>query len=358
MSPLSFRSKFAIVATITFAFPCLLSAASGGSFVNLGDMTMARLYHGVALLPDGKVLIAGGFSVSQDTSSAEIYDPAARTFTATGSMESPREFCAKADAPIPLVNGKVLVVGGRSGNTYISTAELYDETTGVFSPTGSMSTGRFCPTVTLLADGRVLVAGGFSQMFSALNSAEIYDPASGTFSPTNGNLIAPRGGAIGSLLQDGTVLIVEGYGNTMAYLTTSEIFDPTSGTFRTTGSTPVGVGFPYEGVAQLKNGNVLVTGFSRINPARIYSPATGVFTEAASEPFVEYGETDIALNNGNVINVGKSGHLYVTSSNQFIDGPTMIGSDSAAILLNDGTVLVCGGTINSTVRRAGLYVPS
>ena len=358
MLPLSFHSRFAVVVSISLVFPHLLSAASGGSFVNIGDMTMARIAHGVALLPDGKVLIAGGFSVSQDTSSAEIYDPVARTFTATGSMASPREFCGQADAPVPLTNGQVLVVGGRNAATYLSTAELYDETTGTFTATGPMSTARYCPTVTRLADGTVLVAGGFGQSFSSLNTAEIYDPASGAFSPTAGGLNTARGGAIGSLLQDGNVLIVEGSGNTKGSLTTSEIYLPSSGTFQNTGTTPVGVALPLEGVAQLNNGKVLVTGFSRINPARLYDPATGVFSETGAEPFVTYGETDITLNNGNVINIGPTGHLYVTSSGQFIDGPAMIAPDSAAILLKDGTVLVCGGIISSTVRRAGLYVPS
>jgi len=340
-----------VFVSLTVASPGFLHAASGGTFVNVGDMTMSRIFHGMALLPDGKVLIAGGVSSSGLTASAEIYDPSAQTFTATGSMMNARSFCAAGDAPVSLANGKVFVVAGALNFNIISTAELFDEASGTFNLTGSMSTARACPIVTLLADGKVLVAGGYDQSLQFLNTAEIYDPATGTFSPTNGNLVTARGGAIGVLLLSGKVLIIGGAGNSQGGLKTAELYDPSSGTLALTGNLPTGLSFPKEGASRLQNGKVLVTGFGQKIPAYLYDPATGSFSATSQEGFEVPGEVDVTLKNGNVINVGPTGHLYVTSTGQFIDGPKMIGTNSAALLLNNGTVLVTGA------HRGGLYVP-
>jgi hypothetical protein len=79
-------------------------------------------------------------------------------------------------------NGKVLISGGVDASRNVtSTAELFDEITGVFTPTGSMVTGRSGQTETLLTDGKVLLAGGFSGKNVDLSSAEWFDPPKGTF---------------------------------------------------------------------------------------------------------------------------------------------------------------------------------
>ena len=78
-----------------------------------------------------------------------------------------------------LPNGKVLVAGGYNGHSLLSSAELYDPASGTWSATGSLSTARYLHTATLLPNGKVLVAGGFKQVV-ALSSAELYDPATGT----------------------------------------------------------------------------------------------------------------------------------------------------------------------------------
>lgn len=352
-----FCCRFAILLPLALVFPLVTFAASGGTFINLGEMNVARDFHGVSLLPDGKVLIVGGSSFSGPLASAEVYDPATRTFILTGSMIDARVFCGAVNHPVLLANGKVLVLGGGVNFNILATAELYDETTGIFTATGSMSVPRVCPTVTLLADGKVLVAGGYDQTLTFLTSAEIYDPATGAFTLTTGNLVTARGGAIGTLLLDGTVLIVGGSGNTRGGLTSSEIYHPSSQAFTLTGSTIIATYYPFEAAARLNNGKVLVTGYGQPNAARLYDPSTGVFSETSQEHFEVGGELNISLKNGNVINVGPTGHLYVASAGQFIDGPKMIAGYGAAVLLNDGTVLVCGGIISTPLRRAGLYVP-
>ena len=85
------------------------------------------------------------------------------------------------------------------------------QTPGTFTATGSMITPRFFHTATLLPSGRVLIAGGWTErMFSPTAAAELYDPLTGTFTPT-GNLISPRDHHTATLLPDGRVLIAGGY---------------------------------------------------------------------------------------------------------------------------------------------------
>ena len=108
------------------------------------------------LLPNGQVLVAGGFN-GVDLASAELYDPATGLWTATGSMTSARDHHTATLLP----NGQVLVAGGYSFDDFaLASAELYDPATGLWTATGSMATARYWHTATLLPNGQVLVAGG------------------------------------------------------------------------------------------------------------------------------------------------------------------------------------------------------
>ncbi|MCI0744751.1 MAG: hypothetical protein L0Y58_05020 [Verrucomicrobia subdivision 3 bacterium] len=116
-------------------------------------------------LSDGRVLLTGGGAT------AELYDPASGMFTFTGP---PLAFRYNP-ATVLLPNGKVLIAGGASGG-FLSSAELYDPATGTFSWTASLNTPRESPTATLLPDGTVLIAGGLIGYYVELDNAEIYDP--------------------------------------------------------------------------------------------------------------------------------------------------------------------------------------
>jgi hypothetical protein len=158
------------------------SSAQAGVFTPTGNMTVPRAGHSAMLLMNGKVLITGG---GRETSAhAELFDPVAGTFSAAGEMITPRYGYTQT----LLADGRVLITGGfptgGDGNSALASAELFDPSTGIFSAR-EMTTPRVGHTATLLTDGRVLIAGGFSDNFkSALASAELYDPCTGTFTAT------------------------------------------------------------------------------------------------------------------------------------------------------------------------------
>jgi hypothetical protein len=171
------------------------------------------------LLKDGRVLVMGGLGLS----SAEIYDPATGTFTATGSMGSLRVF----EGIVLLQDGRVLLAGGvlGSGWSELTTSSLiYDPGTGRFTPTGSMSIARDNARAALLADGRVLVVGGAHEHIG-LTYGDLYDPRTGTFSKTS-PLVTPRMLPTATALQNGDVLITGGTGLSDEILSSAELFTP------------------------------------------------------------------------------------------------------------------------------------
>jgi hypothetical protein len=266
-----------------------------GTFSPTGRMTSAREDHTATLLADGRVLLVGGNDLgSHAVASAEIYDPRTGTFSPTGSMAIPRGFHTATLLP----DGRVLIAGGDSAawvdaGPYLATAELYDPRTGTFSPTGSMAEGRAYHDATLLRDGRVLMTGGVTygggdaRGLTSLASAELYDPKTGRFSPT-GSMTDGRVYHAATLLADGRVLVAGGchdgrvYANNPHFLATAEVYDPATGTFSRTGS--MAEGRTWQAAAALADGQVLVTGgYGDVVPlasAERYDPATGTFGPA------------------------------------------------------------------------------
>jgi hypothetical protein len=143
-------------------------------------METARHLHTATLLSDGKVLVAGGSSVNGLTASVELYNPTTGLWSATGSMITPRSHHAAALLSTSIGKDEVLVVGGLSdyfNEVYTELAEVYDHKKGSWSATGSMSTPRLYFTLTRLNDGRVLAAGGFGTVEVPMPAiTELYAP--------------------------------------------------------------------------------------------------------------------------------------------------------------------------------------
>ncbi len=342
---------------------------SAGTFTATGKMTSGRAYHGATLLPNGKVLIAGGRKDNTPTgtlNTAEIYDPSTGTFTATGNMTSARESYTATLLP----NGTVLIAGG-NGST-VGTAEIYDPSAGTFTATGNMTSARGIHTATLLPNGTVLIAGGVNST-TVLNTAGIYDPSVGTFTAT-GNMTSARGIHTATLLPNGTVLIAGGFGgdNGTTYLNTAEIYDPSAGTFTATGNMTSARGI--HTATLLRNGTVLIAGGDNgttyLNTAEIYDPSAGTFTGTGNMTSVRTGHTATLLPNGTVLIAGGFGgdngttylntaEIYDPSAGTFTGtgNMTSVRTGHTATLLPNGTVLIAGGN-GSTVGTAEIYDPS
>jgi hypothetical protein len=228
------------------------------------------------LLPNGKVLIAGGLRCSNGIlgshctalDTAELYDPATGRFTLAGTGSGSKMTAARAGHSATLIHGcncpadgKVLLVGGISGTVKTSfrgivssppvdTAEFYDPAIDTFvAATAKMKERRENHCAALLADGRVLIAGGDDTGFfeHALATAEIYDPRTGSFAPTGrmeivrelarATVLDPaivKGALAGDVLVSGG--LVAGARLAGDSSATAELFDPRAGRFIQVGS--------------------------------------------------------------------------------------------------------------------------
>lgn len=316
-------------------------------------MNVPRAAHTATLLPNGKVLVAGGFHEEGTReiaiADAELFDPATNRFIPTSSMNEPRD----GHTATLLPTGQVLIVGGWNRSGRSSTAELYDPQTERFTYTGSLMAPRQGMTATLLENGLVLIAGGDSARNTPQLTAELYDPITGTFSPT-GDLQYGRMAHSATLLMDGRVLLVGGGSSDGNVRSEAEIYDPQTGTFSLAG-TANRVRYKHSAV-RLPDGNVLIVGGSNQNDwtgkydsAELYDVESGTFSEMASlhRPRFKLADAALLLPNGNVLIAGGNRQIEIfdTPDRNFVRSD-MLDNDyfySVLTLLDSGRVLITGG---------------
>lgn len=331
-----------------------------------GSMIEGRYSHTATLLLDGRVLVVGGASNAGITAAAEVYDPATGEWSPVGAMAAPRI----DHTATRLADGRVLVVGGRGSaanpDTWrpLASAELFDPSTGAWSPAGDMHSRRAEHAAALLPDGDVLVMGGTTGDDEVWATVERYDPETDTWTWI-GAMNKARARHTATTLDDGRVLVAGGYvpGNV------AELFDPATGDWRYTGGRATGLP-DWSTATRLTDGRVLITDE---NAAALYDPVpeswTGGYSglQRARHAAALMGDGRVLISGGydNTANYPyelgylDSAILFDPTTGQWATAGTMSAYRTAhtATTLLDGSVLVAGGEAFGPIDSAELYEP-
>ncbi len=269
----------------------------------------------------------------------------AAAFSNTGAPSGQENVDAGA---VLLPGGKVLIAGGAASaaqGSPVTTAQLFDSLTGAWSATGSLNTPRENHTMTLLQDGTVLVTGGFDGA-NPLNSTELYDPTTGHW-----RMVAPMGIARANhqavALTDGRIFVVSSG--------SAEIYDPRDGNWQAT-SAPLSSSGTSGTATLLPSGEVLVTGGTTSQAdAELYDPIADTWTATHGLVSPHTRGTLTVLASGDALLVGgdlqqanpsaPSVEVYQRGPNQWISAGGLITArrNHSASLLPNGQILVIGG---------------
>jgi len=371
----------AVLAGLTGA--ALPAARAAGPWSATGSLATARDLHTATLLPNGDVLVAGGRTGGGAGSvKAEIYHPSTGAWTRTGSMSTGRD----GHGAVLLPNGKVLVAGSFPYSApdpatmvaAMRSAELYDPSTGKWSPTGSMIDAAWYRTITLLPTGKVLAAGGKPfEGAEQTDHAELYDPATGRWTVT-APLAHARSSATANVLPNGKVLLAGGYDYPRGLHASAELYDPVQGTWSAAASLPAPRAESMS--VTLANGKVLVFGGGTTGPNGkldktqlpvVYDPATGRWSTTGQMVHLRWATSGTLLPNGQVLVAGgnpdwdtvktATAELYDPATNRWAatDPMAVARRFHTATLLPSGKVLIASGQGAGGVRTktAELFSP-
>ena len=291
-----------------------------GRWMRVSDMSTPRVNFTATLLKSGKVLIVGGqfewVVPGNTTDSVEMYDPTSQKFTNAASLGSPR---AGQTATL-LSDGRVLVAGGYTslGIQALTSTEIYNPANDTWSPGAPMSLGRAQAAAVPLKNGTVLVVGGGQTGVMGTGTqpagtlAEIYDPAKDAWTPA-GNLAYGRAvHPTATLLADGRVLVVGGralFNTPENAVERSEIFDPSNNRWSAVPANNRTGARQDHSATLLANGDVLIAGGSPVPDAALsysdlFSPKTNSWISVPNMRSSRCGQAAVLLPTGNAMVIG------------------------------------------------------
>lgn len=344
-----------------------------------------RAFATVLPRPDRTLLLVGGargqLLAQVATSSTQIYDPFVDAFTAGPTLNAPRSLHTSTQLP----DGTWLIAGGvNASNDPQATCEVYDPTTDTFTPIVSMATPRTGHTATLLANGKVLVTGGIKAMpvtptqlqpiRETVATTELYDPSTGLWSP-GPTMATPRVGHVALVRPDGKVLLAGGiswdpnivFGWVPAVRRSCDLYDPAANTMAP--APQMAFARSLVDPVDLGNGRFLVAGgingitilpFNPGNPtntAEIYDAVANTWTTVGSMATARGNHRAWSLGNGRFLLAGgangsilspnalSSTEVFSTATNQFTPGPSMARAraGAAASPTPQGQMMLFGG---------------
>ncbi|MEO6723746.1 MAG: kelch repeat-containing protein, partial [Blastocatellia bacterium] len=348
-------------------------------------MNVVRRQHTATLLGDGSVLVAAGFDGTNALNSSELFNPIKQTWMVVSAAMNDKR---RSHTATLLQNGQVLVIGGFDGSAALKTSELFTPSNKTWTKSVAFNDGRFSHTATMMPNGRVLLVAGNPNSTVPLASTELHDPAQGTWTYTQSSantptvMSVPRANHTATLLANGKVLVAGGSDYFVTHRS-SDLFDATTGQWQPTGdlrterqghtATLLADGRVLVAGGQLNNGTVLDT-------AEIYDPATGAWNFTGTMTLARFNHTATLLPSGRVLVIGGSStgaanselgtnasstvEVFDPATNQWTRLTPMKASrqQHTATLLPNGIVLVAGGILTSTsqtaILTAELYNPA
>lgn len=330
----------------------------------LGHLRQARAAATTTAIAGSRLLVAGGMTGGGALASFEIVDGSSGRIVAEGEMLARRVGHTATRLP----DGRILIVGGYDGS-YLRSAELFDPGSGGVAPTGAMADGRSGHTATLLSDGTVLVIGGIGDGWSFLSSAERYDPRTGRFSPV-GSMTVARESHTATLLPDGRVLVTGGHRGRrerIVVYSSTEIYDPARGRFEA--GPPLGTARHKHDAVALSDGRVLILGGSdardraRYASTEIFDPSKGTVTPGPAMASGRYKlrDTSLRLPDGRILvsGGGRRAELFDPRRGDFRPVPGDLGqsySFASTALLSSGAVAIVGGYDEAMADTDGIWL--
>jgi len=336
---------------------------STGHWSNPVELGSDRKCHTATRLADGRVVVTGGDwggdgnFPNERQGTTEIYDPAADRWSPVGTMHRTRYRHTTSNLP----DGRLLVAGGSTQVEVTASSEIFDPASDSWTDAPSMNTARYGHSASVLTDGRVLVAGGFGADGVAVGSTELYNPASRTWTPA-GDLNQPRERHAAVVLADGRVLVAGGGGP--GPLSSAELYDPATGSWSTVAPMALERGTP--AMARIAGGRVLVVG-GRDAPdqsAELFDLQAGTWSAAAPLSQGRFKPSMTTLRDGRVLVAGGTPYgvpsqieIYTPASNSWETVASLptdqysISLEALASTMPDGRVLV---SLSRDVFRGGM----